>query len=164
MAGTRTAGAMASAASARRITLRLIDASGDKWAEELYIAVGTANGLVDTWALAYQAATQASHYSIEDTYIRDGDADPDNAEAGNRSSGAQGINMLFKNATSRATNNSRLIAPVPATMQGNSDIPLLSSDELSDLILAEVALTSGFTFREAQFTERRERKNNTKVR
>lgn len=164
MAGTRTAAAMTATAVARRITIRLIDASGDKWAEELYVPVAATAANIETWIAAYQAATQASVYEIDDTLIRDADADPDNAEANQRNSGSQGINMLYKNATTRATNNSRLIAPIEAALQGNQDIPLLSSTEVAALIVAQLAITTGFTFREAQYTERRERRNNARVR
>lgn len=163
-AGTRTAPAATAAATARRITMRFIDASGDKGAEELYVPVAATAANIETYIAAYQAATQASIYEYDDTLIRDGDADPDNAGTDQRNSIAAGINMLFKNATTRATNNSRLVAPIEAVLQGNQDIPLLSATELSALIVAELAITTGFTFREAQYTERRERKNNQKVR
>ena len=89
-----------------------------------------------------------------------GDADPDNAGTDQRNSIKDGINLLFKNLTTHLTEPTRLIAPIEAVLQGNQDIPLLSSTEAAALITAELALLTGFTFQRAQYTERRERKNN----
>jgi hypothetical protein len=48
-------------------------------------------------------------------------------------------------------------------MQGNQDIPLLSSAEMTALILAELAILTGYSLESAQFTERRERSNNPRI-
>jgi len=49
-------------------------------------------------------------------------------------------------------------------MQGNQDIPLLSATELCALIADYQALLTGFSLQSAQYTDRRERSNNPKIR
>jgi len=163
MPGTRTAPLFTAAANARRITLYLIDASGDLYTESKYVPVAATAAAIEAWAAAYQDATQTSLYWIDDVAIRSGDADPDNAGIEQRSSVKDGINLAYKNPTTLASQSSRLVGPVTDTMQGNQDIPLLTSPEMTALITAELALMTGFSLQSAQFTERRERKNNAKI-
>lgn len=160
---TRTAPAVTAAANARIVSLRLIDSSGDLYSVAYQVPVAAAAADLETWAAAYAAASQASLYAIEDVSIRSGDADPDNADTDQRNSVKDGINLLFKNATTLDSFGQRLVAPIEAVMQGNQDIPLLSATEASALIVATLALVSGYNFQSAQYTERRERKNNAKV-
>lgn len=163
MPGTRTAPLFTAAANARRITLYLIDGSGDLTTETKYVAVAATAADIEAWAAAYQDATQASLYWIDDVLIRSGDADPDNASVLQRSSVKDGVNLAYKNPTTLASVGSRLVAPVPDVMQGNQDIPLLTEPEFTALIAAELALMTGFSLQSAQYTERRERKNNAKI-
>lgn len=164
MAGTRTAPAFTAAANARQISLLLIDVSGDTFSVAMYVPVAALAGLIETWAAAYQAGTQSSLWAIEDRLIRSGDQDNTNAEAGSRDSVADGVNFLYKNATTRDSIDLRLVAPDPTTMEDDLDIPDLASDAISDLTLATIALNAGYTLETAQYTERQERKNNTKIR
>lgn len=161
---TRTAPAMTAAATSRQISLRLIDASGDLYSEPLVVPVAATAANIEAWAAAYAAASNASLYAIEDTAFREGDADPDNAAAEYRGSVKDGINLLFKDVPNRVTFTDRVIAPVAATMQGNQDIPLLSSTELTNVITSVLTLKAAYDFNQAQFTERRERTNNPRIR
>jgi len=163
MAGTRTAPAYTAAATERSVALSLIDASGDLWSEGMNVPVAATAATLEAWAAAYQAGSNASLYACWDHIGRVGDADPDNAVAAFRSSKEDGINLSFKNLTTLVTYPARLIAPVPAAMQGNQDIPLVSSTELSDLITAILAIKTGFTMQTAQYTGRKEAKNNPKI-
>lgn len=162
MAGTRTAPLFTAAANARRITLYLIDASGDLYTEAKYVAVAATAASIEAWAAAYQAASQASLYWIDDVLIRSADSDPDNAETDQRNSVKDGINMSYKNPTTLVAQSSRLVAPIPAALQGNQDIPLVAG-ELASLVSAELSLMTGFSLNSVQYTERRERKNNAKI-
>lgn len=163
MAGTRTAPLFTATASRRNITLRLIDASGDLYSETLPVAVSATSANIEAWASAYASASNASLYAIIDSQERIGDADPDNAVVAQRNSAKDGINSLYKVPSTGEALTTRLIAPIPAVMQGNQDIPLLSATEMTALITAYLALLTGFSFSSAQYTERRERKNNPKV-
>lgn len=163
-AGTRTSPLFTAAANDRQITLHLIDASGDKWAENLRVPVAATAASIEAYAAAYQAATQASLYGMSDQLLRLGDADPDNADNLQRSSGAQGVNNLFKNLTTHLTQPIRLVAPIEEVMQGNQDIPLLSAAEMTAVITTALAVLTGFSFQRAQYTDRRERRNNPVIR
>lgn len=163
MAGTPTFPAVTGTATATEVTLHLVDASGDLYTENLDVAATAAVGDINGLATTYQAASNASLYKVTRTSIWAGTADPDNAVAAYRGTIAEGINMLFRNAT-LFTRNLRLIAPIAAVMQGNQDIPLLTADEMTALITDYLTLSSGFNLETAQFTGRRERKNNPKIR
>jgi len=164
MAGTATAPVVTGTASGASVTIHLIDASGDLYTETLPVAVTAAAGDIAGLVATYQAASNASVWKVTRESVWEGAADPDNAVAAFRGSIAEGINMLFRNTTTFITRSLRLIAPVAATMQGNQDIPLLTSDELTDLITDYLTLSSGYDLETAQYTGRRERKNNPKIR
>jgi len=163
MAGTRTAPAATAAATELSASLHLIDASGDLWAEALALPVTATQAQIEVIGASYAAASQASLYGITVNRGWMGDADPDNANANYRGQVESGINLLFKNLTTNVSAGQRLVAPIAAVMQGNQDIPLLSSDEASDLILAIAAAMTGFSFASAQYTGRRERTNNPRI-
>ena len=163
MAGTRTAPLFTAAASRRNITLRMIDASGDLYSETIPVAPSATAANIEAWAAAYVAASNSSLYGIIDSVDRLGDADPDNAVVAQRNSVRDGVNSLYKVPSTGEALTTRLVAPIPAVMQGNQDTPLLSATEMSTLILAYLALLTGFSFSSAQYTQRRERKNNDRV-
>lgn len=163
MAGTRTAPAWTAAATRRLVSLGLIDASGDLWSESFYVPVATTAANLEAWAAAYAATSQASLYSLGDFAERIGDADPDNAETDQRNSIGQGINLTYKNLTTNATIGQRVVAPIPADLQGNQDIPLLTATEMTALITATLTVQTGFALQSSQYTERRERKNNPRI-
>jgi len=152
------------AATYRQITLQVIDASGDKDAVGLLVPVGTTVAQVNTIAETYQDITQASVYGVISSLFWEGDADPDNADTQQRNSNKDGINLLFKDITTRMTAPVRVVAPIPAVLQGNQDIPLLSNADMIAFITAVLAAKPSFDFQRAQYTERRERANNPVIR
>jgi len=160
MPGTRTSPLFTAAATSRRITMSLIDASGDLDAVSFVVPVAATAANIEAIVADYQLATNASVYGLTDTLLREGSADPDNALALFRGSVKDGINLQFKDLATSQVAPIRVVAPVEETMQGNQDIPLLSSDELTNLIVAILAVKTSFDFTRAQYTERRERKNN----
>lgn len=160
---TRTAPDSTMAVTSTLVTLHLIDASGDQYTDAILVTAAPSAADVEAWAAAYQAATQSSLWKITTESRWEGDADPDNADVGQRNSVKDGVNLLYKNITSLRTTTPRLVAPIPAVMQGNQDIPLLSAAEMVALIGAELAILTGFALTSAQFTERRERTNNPKI-
>jgi len=158
-----TSPAFTAAATSREITFHLIDASGDLFTFPVNVPIAASAASIQAIGAAYQAATQASWYKTTETLVREGDPDPDNADNLIRFQGESGINMLFRNPTTLVTETLRLIAPIPAAMQGNSDTPLISATEPAALITAILAVKTGYSFGQAQYTTRRERKNNTRV-
>lgn len=163
MAGTRTAPAATATANARQVTFRLVDASGDLTAVNMQVPVATTAAAIEAWAAAYAAGTQSSLYAIEDNSIRSGSAEPSNAEAGSRDSVKDGVNLAFRNPTTLLSFGQRLVAPDPATMDGDNDIPVMSG-LIGALITAIQTIQAGYSDVTAQYTERRERKNNPKIR
>jgi hypothetical protein len=161
---TRTAPAVTGAVTSVITTLRLIDASGDQIAVSITTVSAPSAANVEAWAAAYQVATKASLWSVQQTNVWEGDADPDNADVGQRNSVKDGVNLLYKNLTNLNTQPIRLVAPVDDTMQGNQDIPLLTADpEFTTLLSTTAAILSGYSLLSAQYTERSERKNNPRI-
>jgi hypothetical protein len=161
--GIGTWGSVATDPDFNVYTLHFVDASNDTWTEQLFTALSATAAAVQAWIILYQLTTQASIYGVDKVQGWYGDRDPDNAEAGYRGGIEQGINLLFKDPDTRVTRPMRIPAPVEEIMQGNQDIPLLSSDPLSDLIIATLALQPDYPFQNGQYTGRRERKNNPRV-
>lgn len=164
MAGTRTAPDVSVAASnLNNTTLHFIDASGDQFTDNIQTVAPLGLGVVEAYAANYQSATQASLWKVTQTLSWYGEPDPDNAEALYRGSVKDGINLLFKNATTLNTQSPRLIAPIAGVMQGNQDIPLLTAAEFVALIGTYQTMLVGYDLLSAQFTERRERSNNPRI-
>jgi len=164
MAGTRTAPTVAIAnINKSLLTLHLIDVSGDNFTDVITTPDLASDSLAEAIAAAYQAGTQASLWKVSQTIEYVGDEDADNAEVGMRNSIAEGVNLLYKNIATLSTQTPRLVAPIDDVMQGNQDIPLLSSTEMVALITAQLAVLAGYNLNSAQFTGRRERTNNPRI-
>lgn len=165
MPGTRTSGAVVYATpDVTDISFHLVDASGDLYSENIDVSPTAGESDVEGLASTYQAASNASLWKVVRTQSWVGEIDPDNAIAAYRATIAEGINMLFRNDT-QFTRNLRLIAPIAAIMQGNQDIPLLTpTNELGLMVADYLTLSTGFNLETLQFTGRRERKNNPKIR
>ena len=163
MPGTDTYGDFTAAADGRVISFSVIDASGDTWAEQLFVAVAATSAAIEAWLQLYQAVTNTSIWEVRDERKWSGDADPDNAIAAYRSGIDDGINLLFKDPDTSDTRPLRVVGPVADVMQGNQDIPLLNGGSMDELIVATIGLQADYNFASAQFTSRRERKGNPKV-
>lgn len=164
--GTRTAPVVAIAnITSSNTSLHWMDASGDKTTNTLLTPDLVSDGLVEAWASAEQAGSQASLWKVEQTIVYQGDADASNAGTDQRNSVADGVNMLYKNVPLLTTQTLRSIAPILDVMQGNQDIPLLGTPGYSAVITAVLAIigASGYNMQSAQFTGRRERKNNPRI-
>lgn len=151
--------------STRAFVLQMVDASNDSWAERLIVALTATLAAVEAWIVLYQTVTQASVWAVTEENSWIGARSPGNATFLARSGIENGINMTFKNATTLDTEPLRVVAPVAAVMQGTLDIPDVDSAGITNLITATDALMGGggFSFETAQYTSRRERKNNPRV-
>lgn len=145
------------------VTLHLIDASGDLYAQTFTNVAAVAPADVQTLATEYAALTQASLYKITICSEWEGDIDPQNAVAGDRSSVKQGINLLYNSVSLDKSTTPRLIAPDGSVMQGNQDIPFLTA--AANLIAAiKAVIGPSYELTSGQYTERRERNNNPRIR
>jgi hypothetical protein len=164
MPGTKTApDAGVAAPNAMTATLHLIDTSGDLYTDSLTMPGTITATQAENWAEAYQDASNASIYKISLLSEWIGDADPDNGVVAQRNSVKDGVNLLWKNLTTLRTETPRLIAPIEAVMQGNQDIPLLSATAFVALIAEIQAILTGSSLQSAQYTQRRERTNNPRI-
>ena len=163
MPGTPSFTAVTGDPTSNLLTLHLIDASGDLWTESFQIDDGEPAAEIQSFVTAYQAATNASVWNVTRTAEWRGDPDPNNALALYRAGVQNGINMLFRNPDNFAR-DLRLVAPIAAVMQGNQDIPLVSATEMAALITAYLAIQPTFDLETAQYTARRERRNNPRIR
>lgn len=151
------------AATGSTATLHLVDASGDNFTDSITLPGAITAANVEAWQVSYQAASNASIWKVSITSEWEGDQDPDNAVAAYRGSVKDGVNLLFKNLTTLRTVTPRLVAPIAGVMQGNQDIPLLTATEFVALIADYQAILAGYNLQSAQFTERRERSNNPRI-
>jgi hypothetical protein len=162
--GTRTAPAYTSPPPFLRLTLHLIDASGDQSSDTMLINPASTPVQIEAYIDAYQATSQASIWKVSASGEAVGDADPDNATTDQRSSVKDGINMLYRNSVNLAANTQRVVAPVTTVMQGNQDIPLLTGTALEPLVVAMLAIQPAtLSLQSMQYTERRERANNARI-
>lgn len=159
MAGTRTASTVNGTPDKVLITLSVIDSSGDKYADTITLDSVPLDVDVEAYVAGYQAVTQASVYGVNVQSVYDGDADPDNATTDQRNSAKDGINLLWKDFTNNKSQSTRVVAPITAVMQGNQDIPLLTDASMITYIAETGDLLTLYALQSAQYTERRERRN-----
>lgn len=172
MAGTRTAPAVhdgtAETAGTKYVTtLSLVDKSGDTFSESIVTTNAPSAANIEAWAAAYQNGSNASVYQVSLQKFWKGAKSTSNAVAAERNSVKDGINVNFEDVTALKSYTGRLIAPVDTTMSANADIPTPTTGPLGALInaygLILNTVSGAFVATTAQFTERRERKNNPKV-
>ncbi len=161
---TRTAPEFDLAApTARLITVHLMDVSGDTFTEQLKVAIDATEAAIEAWIALYQLVTNSTLYKITQLLLWEGDADPDNATSAYRAGVENGTNLLFKDPATRDAFGVRVVAPVAATLQGNQDIPLLNGGSMDEFILATIALAPTYDLASSQYTTRRERTNNPRI-
>lgn len=170
MAGTRTAPTVgALTVTENLIGFRVIDGSDDIYSTPLKTIGGGLADMAEIEALAaaFQPTTQASLFEVHHTAIWRGSANPSNAEFLARGSIADGLNLLYKDTdVFNAVQSFRIPAPVAALMVDNSDTPVYPL--VAPMIAFNTALIAllgaGYSLESLQYTERRERSNNTKRR
>lgn len=162
MAGTSTLPPFSGASQSRLLTLFGIDFSGDIWACGIYIDNAATDAQVQAIIDAYQATTKMSLFKVTDRFVYEGASATSNAEAGDRASGAEGVNVLYRDPTLAPPNTMtvRVNAPDELLFSGSTDTVDGTSAVLLALNTAVAAARSGFTADSAQFTTRRESKNN----
>lgn len=163
MPGTRTAPATTGAPTSVTLTLHLIDSSGDLFTDEITTVAGAPAPAVEAYVAAYQAVTQASVYKVTESLVWEGVESPTNAAVGQRNSIKDGINILYRNATTLVSKTLRVAAPDPAVMDANTDTVNVSAAPFAAFLSAVTPLLTGFSSQSVQYTERRERSNNPRT-
>lgn len=160
---TGTWGSVATAADAIKYTMYMIDASNDRWTEDLIVALAATAAAVQAWLVLYQTVTQASIWQVERSEIWAGEMSGANADFGARFEVKNGINLSFRNSVTGALLPLRVVAPEGGTMLSESDIPTPAVPPLSDLITATPGIVPNAVFQTAQYTIHHERRGNPKV-
>lgn len=143
--------------------MSMIDASGDRWTEDLITALAATLAAVQAWMILYQTVTQASIWQVERSYLWTGTMDSSNADFGARFEVKNGINLSFRDSVTGELDPLRVVAPELGTMQTTTDIPVPNVPPLSDLITATIGIKPTVAFLTAQYTIHRERSGNPKV-
>lgn len=163
MAGTRTAPEVDGAPNQVVVSIRLIDASGDKWSEPFFFAAAPTDLQIESLVASYAATSQASVYEVDVSQQYAGAALASNAESNIRYGVESGVNLLFRdNIATEKTVSHRVVAPVTTAMDGDKDIPLIAAAPLSTLI-SNIATLEVVSLESAQYTTRRERRNNPRI-
>lgn len=146
----------------RILSLRLIDISGDKRAEGFEISPTADAADIEAFAAAYAARTNSKLYGIMDMQGYMAPATITGAlTAAKSSSVADGINFLYVGST-QDSEDVRLVAPIASLFVGTTDaIDPTAAATFNALVTplltgTKVAVT-------AQYTERKEKKNNPKT-
>jgi len=158
----RTAPTVDGTPNVGRLTLRVIDASGDKRAESIEISPTAADGDIEAIVVAYALRSHVNVYSVERHAVYAAPATAGDATTGEKSdSVADGINYLFVSNTMESE-GFRLMAPVASQMIGDSDaVEPVAGAAFGALV--EAVLTGTKVLVSAQYTERKEKQNNPKT-
>lgn len=146
----------------RVLSLRLIDVSGDKRAEGFEISPTASAANIEAFVAGYAARTNADIYAVWDEMVYNSPASASNAQAGAKSDSlADGINFLYVSNTNESE-DVRLMAPIDTLMVGDSDTVDPTAGAAFNA-LVEPLLTGSKVGVTAQYTERKEKKNNPKT-
>lgn len=158
--------------SEQLVGVSLMDASEDVFSDSIKMPGGALLDMaaVEAWIADYQPVTQASIFEVRMMQVWRGSANPSNADAGYRASIADGININYNDTdVFNAVEGIRVVAPIAAWLQGNSDVVIVPLAGLPAAFNAETltllnSLGGGYSLESLQFTTRRERRNNPKRR
>lgn len=158
----RTAPTFDDTPNKRILSLRLIDVSGDERSEAFEIGLAVAAAAIEAFVAGYAARTHSNVYAVWDNQIYNSPATAGDATAGAKSdSVADGINFLYKSNTDDSE-DVRLVAPVDTLMIGDTDAVDPTAGAAFNA-LVEPLLTGSKVAVTAQYTERKEKKNNPKL-
>lgn len=146
----------------RLLSLRLIDVSGDKRSEGFEISPTAAAADIEAFVAGYAARTNSKIYAVYDMQGYTAAATISGAlDASKSSSVADGINFLYVSATNDSE-DVRLVAPIASLFVDTTDgIDPTAAAAFNALV--EPLLTGTKVGVTAQYTERKEKKNNPKV-
>lgn len=156
MPGTRTAPTVNGTPTYITVSLRWIDASGDKRSDSLQAPTAATSAQIEAWATAQQAGSNASLYAVvkEDHY----NSVPDKSNALDEPKDSVFDNMVYlAKTTANLSRRGFLPAPIAAVFATGTDQPNPASTELAAIFTAFLALVgAGYTVQSVRYTERRE--------
>lgn len=146
----------------RLLSLRMVDISGDKHAEAFEISPTATAAAIEAFVAGYASRTRANIYAVWDEQVYNSPASNATATAGSKSDSVKdGINFLYVSNTNESE-DVRLVAPIDTLMIGDTDgVDPTAAAAFNALV--EPLLTGTKVAITAQYTERKEKKNNPKV-
>lgn len=156
MPGTRTAPDVTGAASFIEISLRWIDAVGDRRSDASMIAAAATDVQIEAVAAKMVLASNASLYAIRKTSVYEGALSKGNALAAIRESVQDNIVYHAKD-TARVDRRAFVPSPLAANFVTNTETPNDGATTMTDVMTAWDAAWAGtFAGVSLRFTERRE--------
>lgn len=156
MPGTRTAPALTGAATFTEISLRWIDAVGDRRSDASIIAAAATDVQKEAVAADMQAGSNASLFAVRDTDVYEGAMTKANALSAVRESEDDNIVYHAKD-TGRVDRRAFLPAPIQANFVTDTETPDETATTLVDIMAAWDAVWAGtFAGVSLRFSERRE--------
>lgn len=157
----RTAPTFDDTPNLRHITLHLVDASGDVWAESFEISLTATATNIEALVADYAARTHANIYKVTDSQQYNSPKRATDATIGDKSSSvADGINFGFLSNTNDYE-DVRLVAPIGDMMVDDTDA-VDPTEGVGFGSLVEPVLSGTKVLVTSQYTERKERRNNPK--
>lgn len=158
----RTAPAFDDTPNVRLLSLRMIDISGDKRAEAFEISPTAAAADIEAFVAGYAARTNSKIWGVYDMQGYTAAQNVTGAlDAPKSASLADGINFLYISNVGDSE-DVRLVAPIASLFVGDTDaIDPAAAAAFNALV--EPLLTGTKVAATAQYTERKEKKNNPKV-
>lgn len=166
---TRTATTVNGTPLYKQISVRTIDASGDKASDVVVADPTVTNAEIEAFIVAYAAATNASIYRVEVVDVYSGQEDAGNATNAVHSGVQEVINFLARSDTDdRLSQRATLRAPLVAMFQSESDIVVIDNPLYEAWYLAVTNMFNGgaagagdYSSRSTKYSERKGANNAT---
>lgn len=156
MAGTRTAPTVNGAGTHKLVSVRYIDASGDKRADEFLIPAAATDAQIEALVVALQAGSNASIHEVRVTALYKGVADKNNATNVARSPSIKDY-MYFTAFSSNPDNKSkRALIPAPLELlfvSGSDTLDPTSAEIIAVLSAWTTLLGAGWDVAWGSYTE-----------
>jgi len=163
MPGTRTAATVNGTPLRKQISIRVIDATGDKASDVILAPATVTDAEIEAYVAAYVAASNASVYRVEVSFVYSGQEDAGNALAASREGVQEVINFLAKSDTDDAASQRAVLrAPLTAMFVTESDQIVITNATYEAWYVAATALFNGgaggsgdYSSRSSKFSERK---------
>lgn len=144
MPGTRTAPTINGSPVYRRVSVQLIDNTGNKASDVIICPPTVTDAEIETYVAKYALATNASIYRVEVTDSYGGQQDAGNAATQIHDDVDQVINFLMKSdSDDHLSQRAVLRAPLDSFFQAESDVILWTQQAYADWYTAASALYNG---------------------
>lgn len=155
----RTAPAVDGTPDFARVSMTFTDYTGDQRSVSLLIPAATTDANIEAMADAIGDVTHANLWRVEKTFVYEGDSSKSNAQDDGRSSVYDNVVILFRNATTRQTQDAFIPAPYESLFIADTDNPDTDPASVLSVLTGVIEVVIGaaaYNPISARFTERRE--------